>query len=121
MKPSTLIAATAAMVTLATAAHAHPLPKAANPAPNAALTTSPREIRITFSEGLIAKFSGLDVADQTGRKADIGPAGVDPSDGKVLVAAVRTPLAPGAYIVSWHAVGDDTHRVSGHYSFQVTP
>ena len=30
-------------------------------------------------------------------------------------------LAPGKYTVAWHAVGDDTHKVDGKYSFEVKP
>jgi methionine-rich copper-binding protein CopC len=119
MKISPHLALAAMIVALAGAANAHPRLNAASPAPNAVLTSSPAEIRIAFSEGLIARFSGLEVADQAGRKAGLGSASVSPSNNKQLVAAVRAPLAPGAYVVSWHVVGDDTHHVSGRYSFQV--
>jgi methionine-rich copper-binding protein CopC len=100
---------------------AHPLPKAATPAPNAALTASPPEIRITFSEPLVAAFSGLDLTDAAGKPVALGPATVDPDDNKVLVATLKAQLASGVYTVSWRAVGADTHHVAGHYSFQVKP
>jgi methionine-rich copper-binding protein CopC len=106
---------------LATSAFAHPLPRSASPAPNAVLKSSPAEIRIAFSEGLVAAFSGLDLKDSTGKTVALGPAAVDPKDSKVLAAPVKATLAAGTYTVSWHAVGDDTHHVSGHYSFQVKP
>ena len=104
---------------LAPAAGAHPLPRAASPAPNAVLAASPPEVRISFSEGLVAAFSGMELKDQAGKPAALGPAAVDPKDKKQLAAPIRAPLAAGTYTVSWHAVGDDTHHVSGHYSFQV--
>jgi methionine-rich copper-binding protein CopC len=110
-----------AVAAMAPASFAHPLPRAAAPAPNAVLTSSPQEIRITFSEGLVAAFSGLDLADAAGKPVALGPATVDPGDNKVLVAMVRAQLASGVYTVSWRAVGDDTHHVAGHYSFQVRP
>jgi methionine-rich copper-binding protein CopC len=99
----------------------HPLPRAASPAPNAVLAKSPSEIRITFSEGLVAAFSGLDLKDATGHALALGPSLVDPQDHKQLAATIKTPLAPGTYVASWHAVGDDTHHVSGHYSFEIKP
>jgi methionine-rich copper-binding protein CopC len=105
----------------ASSSMAHPLPRAASPAPNAVLTKSPTEIRITFSEGLVAAFSGLDLKDAAGRPVSLGPSVVDPRDHKQLAAPIKTPLAPGAYTASWRAVGDDTHHVSGHYSFHVKP
>lgn len=106
---------------VSTIATAHPLPRSAAPAPNAVLASSPAEIRIGFSEPLVGAFSGLSVADQAGRPAAVGPSRVAADDPKALVAAVRTPLGPGAYTVSWHAVAADTHHVQGHYSFQVKP
>jgi methionine-rich copper-binding protein CopC len=111
----------AALALTAAPAFAHPLPKAASPAPNAVLAASPAEIRITFSEGLVLPFSGLEVADQAGHKADLGPPTLAPGDARQLVAPVRATLGPGVYLVTWHAVGDDTHHVSGHYSFEVKP
>jgi methionine-rich copper-binding protein CopC len=119
MKRLGLIALAATFV--ASVAAAHPLPKAASPAPNAVLASSPPEIRITFSEGLAAAFSGIELTDASGRPVALGPSTVDPRDGKQLAAPVKAQLAPGTYVVTWRAVGDDTHHVAGHYSFQVKP
>ena len=121
VKLSILVATATAALALSGAASAHPRLKTASPAPDAVLSASPRAIHITFGEGLIGKFSGIDVTDQAGKTADLGPSTLNPRNSKELVATVRTPLAPGAYTVNWRAVGDDTHHVSGHYSFQVKP
>lgn len=121
MRRLALSAVAAAAVFLASTATAHPLPRAAAPAPNAVLAASPHEIRITFSEGLVPAFSGLELKDASGKTAALGPASVSPQDRTQLAAPVTAPLGPGAYTVNWHAVGDDTHHVSGHYSFQVKP
>jgi methionine-rich copper-binding protein CopC len=43
----------------------------------------------------------------------------DASDKKQLVVPLPTQLTDGIYKVTWHAVGDDTHRVQGSYSFTV--
>jgi methionine-rich copper-binding protein CopC len=110
-----------ALAAIATSAAAHPVPKAASPAPNAVLPSSPPEIRITFSEGLVGKFSGLELKSASGQDMAVGRASVSPGDKKQLVAPVKTQLAPGTYTVSWHAVGDDTHHTAGHYTFQVKP
>jgi len=113
--------AAALMAFAGSVANAHPLPKSATPKPNAVLTTSPTEIRIGFSEGLVAAFSGLEVDDESGAAAETGEATVNPQDDKELVVPIKVKLAPGTYTVKWHAVGTDTHHVSGHYSFQVKP
>jgi methionine-rich copper-binding protein CopC len=113
------LAAAVAILAAASSAIAHPLPKAASPAPNAVLATSPAEIRITFSEGLIAAFSGLELRDGDGKPVELGAAAVNPHNSKQLAAPIEARLAPGRYTVSWHAVGDDTHHTAGRYSFRV--
>ena len=96
----------------------HPVLEASDPGQGATVS-SPKEVRLTFTENLIARFSGLTIKDQSGRA--IGPASpsVDPNDKRQLIVPISTPLPPGAYDVDWHAVGADTHRVTGHFSFRV--
>jgi methionine-rich copper-binding protein CopC len=101
------------------AANAHPELQSAEPAAGAAMTTSPTQIRITFNENVIPKFSGVELKDQTGKMIATGKAATDPTDKKQLVVPVQEPLPPGDYKVEWHAVSDDTHRVTGSYSFSV--
>ena len=120
MKRLHRLALTAAAITLGGGiASAHPLPQNASPKPNAVLTASPTEIRIGFSEGLVIAFSGIEVDDARGKAVPAGTATLDASDSHELIVPLTTKLAPGTYTVKWHAVGDDTHRVTGHYSFAV--
>jgi len=104
---------------LSGAASAHPEFQSADPAPGAATTTSPKEIRITFNENVITKMSGVEVKDQTGKIVATGKAMSDPANKKMLVVPVSEQLSPGDYKVEWHAVSDDTHRVKGSFSFSV--
>ena len=83
------------------------------------MTTSPMQIRITFNENVIPKFSGVELKDQRGKMIATGKAAIDPANKRQLVVPVQEPLAPGDYKVEWHAVSDDTHRVKGSYSFSV--
>jgi methionine-rich copper-binding protein CopC len=101
------------------AARAHPELQSAEPAAGAAMTTSPKQIRITFNENVIPQFSGVEVKDQAGKIIATGKAATDPTNKKQLVVPVQEQLAPGDYKVEWHAVSDDTHRVKGSYSFSV--
>ena len=109
----------ASLACIGTAVSAHPLPKSVTPKPNSVLMTSPTEIRIGFSESLVTAFSGLEVDDASGKAMETGDATLNPNDGKELIVPVKTKLSAGTYTVKWHAVGTDTHHVSGHYSFQV--
>jgi methionine-rich copper-binding protein CopC len=119
MKKLTHLLAIAAFAGGSAAAQAHPQPKTASPKPNAVLTDSPADIRIGFSEGLEVVFSGLEVDDPSGKPVASGPASLDPNDNKKLIVPLQTKLTPGLYTVKWHAVGTDTHHVTGHYSFQI--
>jgi methionine-rich copper-binding protein CopC len=122
MSRKALIAASAAMslMFLGPRADAHPQLKASVPAADAS-TASPQQIRLVFSEGLIAKLSGLDLKDQTGKLIETSPAAPDPDDKKQLVVSLKSPLPAGQYTVEWHVVSEDTHRIKGSYSFRVEP
>ncbi len=121
MSKMTTLAAITMLTTslLSGAAYAHPEFQSADPAPGAATTTSPKEIRITFNENVITKMSGVEVKDQTGKIIATGKATTDPANKKLMVVPVSEQLPPGDYKVEWHAVSDDTHRVKGSFSFSV--
>jgi len=82
--------------------------------------TSPKEIRLTFTEAIERRFSGIELATGDGRTVATGPAVVDPTNERQLVLPLP-PLAPGRYRVRWHVVSVDTHRTEGEYSFTVKP
>src|SRR3981081_1866823 len=105
------------VIFLAGPAFAHPKLESASPAPDVSVVTSPKEIKLNFSEGIIAKFSGVELKDEGGRIVTTGDPVTDSK--KQLVVPVSTPLTPGRYTVSWHAVSEDTHKVNGDYSFRV--
>lgn len=110
---------------MGTSAYAHPKLKSAVPpveepgAPSKETSAAPKEIRLLFSEAVIAKMSGIVLKDGAGKPVQTGSPATDPQDQKQLIVPVSAPLAPGRYNVSWHAVSDDTHRVKGEYSFIV--
>jgi copper resistance protein C len=79
---------------------------------------SPTEIRLGFSEGVIVKFSSVEVNDQTGKKIATGKLATDPKDQKQLILPLPTPLTVGTYTVKWNVVSVDSHRVNGTYSFK---
>jgi copper resistance protein C len=103
----------------ANAAFAHAELQSAEPAAGSAATTSPQQIRLTFSEAVIPRFSGVEVKDQAGKLIATGKAAVDPANRNVLVVPISEELPPGDYKVEWHAVSEDTHREKGTYAFSV--
>src|ERR1700681_2613239 len=88
------------------AAYAHPELQSADTAAGAAVTTSPKQIRITFNENVIPQLSGVEVKDQTGKMIPTGKAATDPANKKLLIVPVNEQLPAGDYTVEWHAVSD---------------
>ena len=106
---------------VASSAFAHALLKKALPAVGGTVSASPSEIRITFSEGVEPRFSGITLTSEAGAAAPVGKSSVDPSDNATLVTPVSGPLKPGVYTVHWHAVAVDTHRTQGSFQFTIQP
>jgi methionine-rich copper-binding protein CopC len=104
---------------LAASANAHPKLNSASPAADVSSKISPTEIRLSFSEGVIAKFSGVEIKNESGKTIPTGVPVTEPKDQKQLVVPLPVPLKAGHYTVTWHAVSEDTHRVKGEYSFGV--
>jgi methionine-rich copper-binding protein CopC len=109
-----------ATVAVIMAADAHAFLDQAVPPVGGAVPASPKEIRLTFSESVERRFSGIELATGDGRTIATGPVATAPGDNKQLVLVVP-PLAPGRYRVSWHVVSVDTHRTEGEYTFTVGP
>ena len=103
-----------------TAALSHAFLNEAAPLVGGTVPASPKEIRLTFTEAIEPRFSGVDLLTGDGRTIASGPAVVDAQNDKQLVLALP-PLAPGRYRVRWHVVSVDTHRTEGEFSFTVEP
>jgi methionine-rich copper-binding protein CopC len=107
-------------LTAASAAWAHAGLWHANPAAGGIASAPPKELRLTFTEAVSGKLSGVSVTDKAGAAVKTQAAALDPKDAKTLTAAFDAPLGPGVYKVKWHAVAsDDGHRTQGTYSFTV--
>jgi copper resistance protein C len=118
-KTLTVAAVLMSWAVFATSAQAHPKLTAASPVADAVVAESPKEFRLTFNEGLIAKFSGIELTTEKGEKVETGIAAADPADNKQLVIPLPAALADGTYSVKWHAVSEDTHKLNGTYAFTV--
>jgi copper resistance protein C len=114
------IAASLVLVCAATDAVAHAqLEKAAPPV--GGTVAGPSEIRLTFSEGVEPRFSGVTLAAPGGANVPLGQPKVEGSDPRVLIVPITNALAPGAYTVHWRAVSVDTHHTQGTFQFTVKP
>jgi methionine-rich copper-binding protein CopC len=89
-----------AVTLMAASANAHPSLVSASPAADLSSAAPPREIKLNFSEGVIAKFSGLVVKDESGKTIATGAAVINPKDKKQLIVPLPTPLSAGRYTVN---------------------
>jgi methionine-rich copper-binding protein CopC len=102
LRPTKLVVAAVAVgfMALATAAQAHPRLVSASPAANTAISSTTK-LKLTFSEALVAQFSGMSVlmTDMPGMKmtAPMSVGAVTSmvaADGKTLVGTLKSPLPP---------------------------
>jgi methionine-rich copper-binding protein CopC len=102
-------------------AHAYPVLEASSPGAGTTVNVAPAQIKMNFSDALVARFSGIELSDAQGRTIDTGQANLDPTDDSRFAVTVKPRLLPGGYIVVWHAGSADTRRVAGKYWFTVAP
>ena len=116
-------AAFLAVIALPTPAFAHPRLVSSTPAAEATVS-KPGKIALNFSEQLVAPLTGIELTmtampgmanhkpmPVTGFKTEV--------KGKTLTATLPRPLPNGTYLVKWHAVAADQHRIEGSFSFKV--
>jgi len=86
------------------------------PANGAEVPPPVTELVLEFRDDV--RLTAVTLADSGGAKKTLAaiPTTVAPK----FNIAVRDELAPGDYVVTWRAVGGDTHIVSGELRFKVT-
>jgi methionine-rich copper-binding protein CopC len=90
----------------------------ATPQPGSIVATSPSDVRVQFSEGIEARFSGLEVAASNGKRVPIGRPQVQ---GTAMAVPIAKPLPPGVYRVNWRVLSVDGHKTQGSFTFEVRP
>jgi methionine-rich copper-binding protein CopC len=100
-------------------AFAHAFLDRAIPAVGGSVAASPSEVRLFFTEAVVAQFSGAQLTAASGAPVATGALTQDAADRSSLVLPIAQALPPGAYTVKWHAVSVDTHRSQGTFSFSV--
>ena len=93
---------------------AHTVLSGSAPADNAVETAAPEAIMLTFSTEV--RLTGLAMVDAAGTAIDLGSL---PSATQQEFVIPAPELQPGAYRVTWRAVGADSHVVSGEFRFEL--
>ncbi len=122
----------AAAMTTTMPALAHPRLVASIPAAQASVASA-RQVMLRFTERLLPQLTGLEItpagmagmphSDHMAHMAITSVPVVKTtisSDGKTLIATFASALPRGGYIVTWHAVAADTHRVENQFAFTVS-
>lgn len=96
---------------------AHAEPVYLSPAPNSTLNTPPKEVRIVFSEKLLAT-TVIKVFDKSQKQVDNKDGKIDPADARSQTYVVGLPaLGDGVYTVEWRSLAVDGHTESGKFTF----
>ncbi len=93
-------------------AQAHTYLSESIPADEAVVNIAPGEIVLGFSE--VVRLTAVSIRSGDGAEQPLEP--LPGKTGERFVVSV-TDLSPGDYVVSWRAVGADTHVVSGEFRF----
>src|SRR5262245_9645171 len=108
------------LVTLLSAApaFAHALLERASPPVGSEVTTPPRQIVLTFTEGVEPLFSAIEVHDAQGASVAAGKPRTESGENRKLVVDLPA-LRNGTYTVIWHVTSVDTHKTEGRFQFTV--
>lgn len=98
-------------------AHAHV--KTLVPAADAAVTGSPENISLDFSEGIELKFSKISVKDAQNKSVAAGKPELAEGNDTRLILPLTETLPAGIYHVEWKVVSVDGHKTNGDYQFTV--
>lgn len=111
----------AVMLSGAAPASAHAALIRTDPAQGSVVRTAPQRVVLTFSEGVLLSQDSLRVLDPRGTDVAVGtPAHADVAhSGSTAAIGLRPGLGDGTYTVAWRAVSQDSHPVSGAFTFSV--
>lgn len=97
-------------------AYAHAELETTNPADQAVVATSPKQIVLTFSEGVAVQADGVRVLNGDADRMALGKAAAKDS---VVTVPVSETLPKGGYVVAWRVLSADGHPVRGSFQFYV--
>jgi methionine-rich copper-binding protein CopC len=114
MKTKLTITIAALLAVVGQVVYAHTELSTSMPADKAVLEAAPKEVMLHFSEPV--RLTALSVQKQGESKQSLGPLPADASE-HFLVAAPA--LSEGEYTVSWRALSEDAHVMTGEFAFTV--
>ena len=101
-----------------TGLEAHAFLQRAEPTVGSTVQTSPKEVRIRFTENIEPAVSSIQVFDGSGQEVDKRDLHLDSADHALLHVSLPQ-LGPGIYKVVWRVVSVDTHVTNGNFTFWI--
>ncbi|MDI2131904.1 copper resistance CopC/CopD family protein [Yinghuangia seranimata] len=121
--PARLFALTVLLFTLlvggAGVASAHASLDSTDPANGSTVPSAPSVVTMRFSEGVDAALGGVKVLDPTGKRVDTGSPEHGVGGPSTLRVKLQPGLGPGTYTVAWRVVSEDSHPISGAFTFNI--
>lgn len=112
--------AAAAVLAVAGQAAAHARLIVASPKAGATVA-APRQLKLTYSESIVAAASHVSVSGPGGAAVGTGPLTVDAANKRIVTVPFTAKPGAGAYQVTWHMKTDDGHETDGEFTFSVKP
>jgi copper transport protein len=109
----------ALLVTATTVLDAHLAVVKTAPGSDTSLTEPPTRVQVWFDQQPSPRVSRLEVQGPEGEVA-LGSLEIDRQD-RSIAAAIKGPVRPGRYEVTWRTAGDDGHVMRGTFAFTVQP
>lgn len=106
----------AALLALSGTVEAHTHLKKSTPAENSVVATAPSQLALHFSEP--TRLTAVSI-QKDGDKESMHISAL-PAKASEDVSVPLEPLDPGKYTVTWRAIGDDNHVMSGALHFTVS-
>ncbi|OYX36737.1 MAG: hypothetical protein B7Y99_00245 [Caulobacterales bacterium 32-69-10] len=115
----TCIALAGALALTASYAVAHPRLISASPERGEKLASSPKEVRVKFSEPIKTASSKFELQDAAGKALRTGALKNATGDQSTVVLPIAAKLGPGIYSVKWSVVSEAHASVPGRYNFEI--
>ncbi|MBO7936900.1 copper resistance CopC/CopD family protein [Streptomyces antibioticus] len=100
-------------------ASAHAALRGTDPADGSVVKTSPRAITLTFTESVGLLDDSFRVLDPDNQRVRTGKAAHAEGRADTVSVALPEKLGTGTFTVAWRVVSEDSHPVSGAFTFSV--
>lgn len=100
-------------------ASAHAALVGSDPAQGSVVKIAPKQVRLTFTEGVLLSKDSIRVLGPDGRPAATGSADDGGKGNTTAAVTLRPGLGNGTYTVAWKAVSADSHPVAGAFVFSI--